>query len=427
MRFHIDPEFKTLIPPLSTEEYAQLEENIKAEGCRDPLVAWPQTPTVCMHCHEGGGWERFDYKHDGPDGFYSWLHKCGKTSFTPLVLLDGHNRFDICNHHEIVFDYTYAPDTVKTREDAKEWIIENQFGRRNLTPFQRGELSLKKEALVAEKARINKVLAGKHFGESHPKEVSVNLPEPLEPINTRKTLAEQAGVSEKTLAKVKHVMNNGPQELIEKARKGEVSIDKAFQEVKREEKRKEHVAKVEQARAEPVPPKQDGPFDLILADPPWDYDFQVESRSIENHYNTATVEEICQHCPPSEDDSVLLLWATAPKLLEALQVMQAWGFKYRTHAVWDKDKIGLGYWFRGQHELLLVGTKGNPGAPPPEERRSSVFQEPRRAHSQKPECVYEWIESAFPLATKLEMYCREPRGNWAVWGNEIDNRMDYDG
>ena len=109
---------------------------------------------------------------------------------------------------------------------------------------------------------------------------------------------------------------------------------------------------------------------------------------------------------------------TPPKLVEALAVLEAWGFRYVTNAVWDKQKIGMGYWFRGQHELLLVGVKGEPGTPPESERRSSVFAEARRGHSQKPACVYEWIERAFPDRTKLEMYCRQQRDGWAAWGNE---------
>lgn len=70
------------------------------------------------------------------------------------------------------------------------------------------------------------------------------------------------------------------------------------------------------------------------------------------------LEEIKTLSIPSADNAVLFLWATAPKLKEALEVMEAWGFEYRTNAVWDKEIIGMGYWFRGQHELLLVGVKG---------------------------------------------------------------------
>lgn len=167
--------------------------------------------------------------------------------------------------------------------------------------------------------------------------------------------------------------------------------------------------------------EQPGPTlpNLVLADPPWRYDFaETDSRQIENQYPSATVDEIVDHRPETAPDCVLFMWATVAKLREALEVMDGWGFEYKTHAVWDKEKIGMGYWFRGQHELLLVGTKGKASPPDPENRVSSVFREPRGAHSAKPECVYQWIESAFPSHTKLEMYCRNPRDGWAVFGNE---------
>ena len=200
----------------------------------------------------------------------------------------------------------------------------------------------------------------------------------------------------------------------------EGNVNRAFVTVRRAQKRKEHEAKVAAAAKAPKLKTVKGPFDLVLADPPWRYDFHKdENRRIENHYSTATVPEICGHQPDTKADSILMLWATAPKLLEALEVMKAWGFTYRTHAVWDKMKIGMGFWFRGQHELLLVGTKGNPGCTPECENVSSVFQENRAGHSEKPQCVYQWIERAFPEAVKLEMYAREVRPGWGAWGNEV--------
>jgi len=100
-------------------------------------------------------------------------------------------------------------------------------------------------------------------------------------------------------------------------------------------------------------------YDVIYADPPWKYGFsKSDSRKIENQYPTMTTEEICELSVPSKDNSVLYLWATAPKLLEAMKVIYNWGFEYKTCAVWDKEIVGMGYWFRGQHELLLVATKG---------------------------------------------------------------------
>lgn len=158
---------------------------------------------------------------------------------------------------------------------------------------------------------------------------------------------------------------------------------------------------------------------LVLADPPWRYDFaHSDSRQIENQYPSATVDEIIDHRPETEPDCVLLLWATAPKLREALEVIDGWGFEYKTHAVWDKQKIGMGYWFRGQHELLIVATKGKASPPAESDRVGSVFSEPRGKHSAKPECVYQWIEKAFSDLVKLEKYCRVPRPGWLVEGNE---------
>jgi len=158
---------------------------------------------------------------------------------------------------------------------------------------------------------------------------------------------------------------------------------------------------------------------LILADPPWRYDFaQSDSRQIENQYPSATVDEIIGHRPDTEPDCVLFLWATVAKLPEALEVLRGWGFEYKTHAVWDKQKIGMGYWFRGQHELLLVGTKGKVSPPDEGDRLSSLFSEPRSKHSTKPECIYQWLESAFSGLEKKEMYCRNQREGWQAEGNE---------
>lgn len=165
---------------------------------------------------------------------------------------------------------------------------------------------------------------------------------------------------------------------------------------------------------------------LILADPPWRYDFaQSDSRQIENQYPSASVEEIIAHRPDTAPDCVLFLWATVAKLPQAMEVMEGWGFEYKTHAVWDKEKIGMGYWFRGQHELLLVGTRGKAEPPDEEFRVSSVFREKRNKHSAKPDCIYDWIEKAFPGANKLEMYCRSPRPGWIVFGNESKKVADH--
>jgi N6-adenosine-specific RNA methylase IME4 len=162
-----------------------------------------------------------------------------------------------------------------------------------------------------------------------------------------------------------------------------------------------------------------GRFSTIVADPPWKYDFSATSnREIENHYQTMTTDDICALPVPVADDAVLYLWATAPKLEDALRVLKAWGFRYKTHAVWDKEIIGMGYWFRGQHELLLVGTRGKMKAPAQELRVASVIRERRTVHSRKPELVQDMIERWFP-GPRLELFARRKRPNWTCWGNEV--------
>ena len=162
-------------------------------------------------------------------------------------------------------------------------------------------------------------------------------------------------------------------------------------------------------------------YPVIYVDPPWRYEHaESESRAIENQYPTMSLDEIkeMEIGAIAFNDCILFMWATSPKLAEAFEVLQAWGFSYRTCAVWDKQKIGMGYYFRQQHELLLVAVRGNPPTPSPADRPSSVFSYPRGQHSAKPHEVYELIEAMYPTLPKLEMFCRSPRTGWGVWGNQ---------
>jgi N6-adenosine-specific RNA methylase IME4 len=118
-------------------------------------------------------------------------------------------------------------------------------------------------------------------------------------------------------------------------------------------------------------------------------------------------------------DAVLFLWTTVPHLQEAFRVLAAWGFEYRSNIVWVKDKIGLGYWVRNQHELLLIGARGNMRSPAEEARPPSVIYAPRREHSRKPDEAYELIERMYPTLPKIELFARvESRPGWSAWGNE---------
>jgi N6-adenosine-specific RNA methylase IME4 len=172
-----------------------------------------------------------------------------------------------------------------------------------------------------------------------------------------------------------------------------------------------------------------GKFAILLADPPWQYQFNPTdaARAIENHYPTLTADEIAcfedaDKRPVADlaaDDAVLFLWATNPKVAEALTVIEGWGFTYTTNLVWVKDRIGMGYWARQRHELLLVATRGEMSPPPESLRPDSVIEAPRTKHSEKPPAVHEFIDAIWPDAPKVEVFGRSARDGWSVFGNQV--------
>ena len=169
-------------------------------------------------------------------------------------------------------------------------------------------------------------------------------------------------------------------------------------------------------KANPLPL---GKYHVLYADPPWRYDFaQSDNRQIENQYPTMSLEQICELKPPAADDAVLFLWATSPKLQESMAVIEAWGFTYKTCMVWVKDKIGMGYYARQRHELLLVCGRGSLGEPPTDARPDSVIESPRGEHSAKPDVFYGIIERLYPKAKKLELFQRRKRAGWVGWGDQ---------
>ncbi|NLX48439.1 MAG: ParB N-terminal domain-containing protein [Methanospirillum sp.] len=176
-----------------------------------------------------------------------------------------------------------------------------------------------------------------------------------------------------------------------------------------------------EALAEPAPMSTAaGSYNVILADPPWRYEFsETSGRKVENHYPTMDLADIAALEIPADETAILFLWTTAPKLEEGLDILRAWGFTYKTCAIWDKLKKGLGYYFRVRHEILLVGTRGDFPTPAAETRPDSVFSIPKGEHSAKPEIVHEMIEAMYPKARRLEVFARAARPGWEVWGNEV--------
>ena len=169
----------------------------------------------------------------------------------------------------------------------------------------------------------------------------------------------------------------------------------------------------------------EGEYGVILADPPWQPSAGLldPTRQIENQYPTMSQESLEALAPRvtacAAEDCVLLLWTTSQKIAEAVAIIAAWGFEIKSGAVWVKPSIGMGYWFRARHELLLLATQGHPSTPLEPDRPDSVIIAPRGAHSQKPAAQYDLIEAMFPGVPKVELFARgAARPGWDTWGNE---------
>lgn len=448
---HIDPEFKSLIYDLSKEEYDLLEKSILKDGCRDPLVVWQN----------------------------------GK-----LTLVDGHNRYQICSKYNINFKLHYrtfadteeVKDWIITNQLGRRNLTDSQReyfrgklyeSRKKREGGDKKSQEYKKSLAQNDPVIFNRVAQNDppaHSGskekdnylssESHDQFCITNnhnlqVKKEVVPVKSKSTaeiIAQEQKVSPATVKRsfqysqaidtiasvvgeevkqkilkeeikatkeeIKSLVNKKPEEqkkIIEKIQSGEVkTVNNAILAINRDKPRE----------VKPLPVDL---YDVIYADPPWRYEHAKNSNdSIEAHYPTMDLEEIKAMKVPSADNAVLLLWVTSPKLEEGLQVLNSWGFNYRSSLIWDKSGIesgknwiGMGYWFRGQHELLLVGVKGKFSPPKEDSRFPSIYREFKTEHSKKPEFVYEMIEKMFPGHKYLELFARNTRENWRSWGNEV--------
>jgi N6-adenosine-specific RNA methylase IME4 len=196
----------------------------------------------------------------------------------------------------------------------------------------------------------------------------------------------------------------------------------------REDRRAEREAELGAFQAA-LPQKSYG---VIYADPPWRWEAYSSETGLDrgpsSHYPTMALDAIkaLDVGGIAAADCALFLWTTAPMLPEALDLMAAWGFRYRTGVIWAKDRIGMGYWFRSRHEHLLIGTRGDIPAPAPGTQWHSLIEAPVREHSRKPDQAYEIIEAYFPNMPKIELFARAARTGWDAWGNEAPATLEME-
>jgi len=378
----VDAEFKALIPPLADDERQQLEASLKAEGCRDALVVWPTS-----------------------DGH---------------VLLDGHNRKEICDRLGI--GYQVVEREFDDRREARIWIRNNQMGRRNLTSTWRVCLQLdnQKEELAAV-GREKMVDRGKTGGRGNKKGLSPG-DKPFtdeQPHNTRSEIAKAAGVSTGVVGMVEVVRAKDPNAL-EKAKAGEISIKKAYTDLKRKEKREQNKARLEEVETRAAK-ELSGVYDVIVVDPPWP--MQKIERDVapnqvrELDYPTMSIEAISEMAIPCADDCHVWLWTTHKFLPDAFEILKAWGLRYVCAFTWHKpggfQPFGLPQY---NCEFALYARKGSPQFLDVK-AFLTCFDAPRGKHSEKPEAFYDVVRRVTG-GRRLDMFNRRSIDGFDGWGKE---------
>lgn len=373
IKLKVNKKFKALLPPLMPGEKAGLEESLLAEGCRDPFVTWRGT------------------------------------------IVDGHNRYEICTRHGIDFEVTEKDFENETA--AMVWMIDNQKDRRNLTPAQRLEMGFKKAGLLAPKAKANLKQAGKQHGRGKP---CPTLDNPIDPIDTIQTAAEFAGTSRATASKYKKVVEKADTETKTAVLKGDVSINQAYKEVKKEERREAQQSKNAELFAREVEPPT-GEYDVIVIDPPWpmkkiERDCRPNQVS-ELDYPTMSEDELREFSLPMAEDCHVFLWTTHKFLPMALRLIQSWRLKYVCTLVWHKpggfQPVGLPQY---NCEFAIYARRGSPTFI--DTKKFPVcFEAPRGRHSEKPEEFYKTLRRV-TAGARIDIFNRRKIEGFHPWGNE---------
>mgnify|MGYP000919112909 CR=1 FL=1 len=367
---NVNEELRKLIPPLTKEEYEGLIKSIITEGCRDSIIIWNDT------------------------------------------IVDGHNRYQICTDNNIEFKTTEK--NFNDINEVKEWIIINQFSRRNINDWQRSVLALKLKGLYKEKAKENQKL-------SEGRSVKGSAISPNLKIDTRKEISKIAGVGESTITQVEKIEEKGSDELKQQLTTGKISINQAFNEIKKDE-RKAQIEEQKRLIESGEIKLPEGVYQHIVMDPPWNYNTEYRPDSgfgrVACPYPLMSFEELSQIEIPADKDSVLWLWTTHQFIWEAKELMKLWGFEYKAILVWNKEKMGIGSWLRMQCEFCLVGIKGKPMWTAHNLR--DIITEPRREHSRKPDQFYTMIEENFS-GRFLDYFSRTTFSDkWDVYGNDTN-------
>jgi len=365
----IDPEYSQLVPELSEEEYTRLKESIASVGLYEPII----------------------------------INQEG-------TLLDGHHRL------KVVKELGWSRVNVETKHfenkiEEEIYVIETNVIRRHLDQYQKTVLAERLEPLYRLRAKQNQGTRT-DLGNIVP-----NLEQSKE--WERKSEAQAAktvGLGKTTYQSGKHIIHNAPPEKVEEFKAGR----KAGSIIK-ELIRKTKIAEVQNSIPNILP--LDGPFDVIVMDPPWNYgtEYDSNSRRSASPYPEMGLEEIWDIDFKPKDDAVLWLWTTHGFLHEAFHLIEHWGFEYKTCLTWVKDRMGLGSWLRSQSEYCLLAVKGKPVIDL--KNQTTILHAPNRGHSVKPSEFYDMVDS-YCFGIKVDWFARNTREGWVSFGTLENERNE---
>lgn len=317
-------------------------------------------------------------------------------------ILDGRNRYRACRELKIEpkFREWRGPSAVSL-------VVSLNLKRRHLTAAQRAMAAA--DALPHYEAEARKRMAtsapGIYGGKPGTEKIREAVGEAAD------HAAAAFGVNAHYISDAKALRDRAP-DIAAKVRTGEMKMPHAKKEMRRREAK------------DPAPiPK--GKYRVLYADPPWEYGNKYGEAlkgytQPDHHYPTMGLQAICD-LPirdMADDNAVLFLWATSPLLEEALKVIGAWGFHYKTSFVWDKVKHNFGHYNSVRHEFLLIATRGS-CTPDAKELHDSVISIERKEHSAKPEYFRELIDKLYTHGNRIELFARMKASGWESWGNQL--------
>jgi N6-adenosine-specific RNA methylase IME4 len=385
MRYRVHPAAETF-DLLDGADYANLRDSIRREWQLEPITLWRD------------------------DAGQDWL-------------LDGRNRLRACDelgieprvqHHDgAPFDYAWTINVTRRHLDEGRRVA-----LRLKHDIARGKWESDRAALkvAADEGRAEKQRGNKNASKQKPTTLSDTVSRrgysERKEKEARASIAKEAGVGVVTAQKAITLAKEAP-ETFESVCKGEVTLNQAYRQVTRGKA----IAKIN-AEPQPLP---EGPFRVLVADPPWAYEKRKDdgTHRAALTYPSMTTDEICALpvMGMAHDDAVLWLWTTNAFMRDAFRVLDAWGFGEKTILTWIKDRMGTGDWLRGQTEHCILAVRGKPVLNLT--NQTTALRAPLREHSRKPDEFYELVESLCP-GSKCELFAREAREGWTVWGAETE-------